>query len=550
MVVGLLGILKAGGAYVPLDPAYPSERLAFMLEDSAVPVLLTQQRLVDRLPQHEAQIVCLDTQWEAIAQYSSQNIAGGVNAENLAYVIYTSGSTGKPKGVIIQHRSLVNYTTAVCIEYEIEKCDRFLQFSSISFDVSAEEIYTSLIKGATLVLRTDSMLDSIGVFLQKCRDWEITVLALPTAYWHELTAFLNKETFALSPSLRLVIIGGEKALPERLKTWIEYVGQRVRLVNNYGPTEATVGATIYDCSALDSASTQVPIGRPIRNVQTYILDRYQQPVPIGVPGELHIGGDGLARGYLNRPDLTQEKFISNPFSNEPGLSLYKTGDQVRYLPDGNIEYLGRIDNQVKIRGFRIELGEIEAMLAQHPDVREAVVVVREDVPGHKSLVSYLVLHQNPAPTVNQLRDFLKQKLPNYMVPSTFVMLEALPLTPNGKVDHKSLPAPDLNSLLQKSDFVAPGTPTEELVASIWAKVLGVEQVGINDNFFELGGHSLLATQLLSQVSDTCGVELPLSKLFEAPTVASISNYIEAISWANQSLKTSNNTVNNREEVEF
>ena len=550
MIVGLLGILKAGGAYVPLDPAYPSERLAFMLEDSAVPVLLTQQRLVDRLPQHEAQIVCLDTQWEAIAQYSSQNIAGGVNAENLAYVIYTSGSTGKPKGVIIQHRSLVNYTTAVCIEYEIEKCDRFLQFSSISFDVSAEEIYTSLIKGATLVLRTDSMLDSIGVFLQKCRDWEITVLALPTAYWHELTAFLNKETFALSPSLRLVIIGGEKALPERLKTWIEYVGQRVRLVNNYGPTEATVGATIYDCSALDSASTQVPIGRPIRNVQTYILDRYQQPVPIGVPGELHIGGDGLARGYLNRPDLTQEKFISNPFSNEPGLSLYKTGDQVRYLPDGNIEYLGRIDNQVKIRGFRIELGEIEAMLAQHPDVREAVVVVREDVPGHKSLVSYLVLHQNPAPTVNQLRDFLKQKLPNYMVPSTFVMLEALPLTPNGKVDHKSLPAPDLNSLLQKSDFVAPGTPTEELVASIWAKVLGVEQVGINDNFFELGGHSLLATQLLSQVSDTCGVDLPLSKFFEAPTVASISNYIEAISWASQSLKTSNNTVNNREEVEF
>jgi amino acid adenylation domain-containing protein len=550
MVVGLLGILKAGGAYVPLDPAYPSERLAFMLEDSAVPVLLTQQRLVDKLPQHEAQVVCLDTQWEIIAQCSSENIACGVNAENLAYVIYTSGSTGKPKGVTIQHRSLVNYTTAVCIEYEIEKCDHILQFSSISFDVSAEEIYTSLTSGATLVLRTESMLDSIGVFLQKCIDWKITVLALPTAYWHELTAILSKETFALPPSLRLVIIGGEKALPERLKTWIEYVGQRVRLVNNYGPTEATVGATIYDCSALDSASTQVPIGRPIQNVQTYILDRYQQPVPIGVPGELHIGGDGLARGYLNRPDLTQEKFISNPFSNEPGLSLYKTGDQVRYLPDGNIEYLGRIDNQVKIRGFRIELGEIEAMLAQHPDVREAVVVVREDIPGHKSLVSYLVLHQNPAPTVNQLRHFLKQKLPNYMVPSTFVMLEALPLTPNGKVDHKSLPAPDLNSLLQKSDFVAPGTPTEELVASIWAKVLGVEQVGINDNFFELGGHSLLATQLLSQVSDTCGVELPLSKLFEAPTVASISNYIEAISWANQSLKTSNNTVNNREEVEF
>ena len=559
MVVGLLGILKAGGAYVPLDPAYPSERLAFMLEDSAVPVLLTQQRLVDGLPQHEAQVVCLDTQWEIIAQYSSENTACGVNASNLAYVVYTSGSTGKPKGVTIQHRSLVNYTTAVSIEYEIEKCDseallrsadRILQFSSISFDASAEEIYTCLIEGATLVLRTDSMLDSIGIFLQKCRDWEITVLALPTAYWHELTAILSKENFALPPSLRLVSIGGEKALPERWKTWIERVGQQVRLVNIYGPTEATVGTTICELSAANPALTEVPIGRPIRNVQTYILDQNQQSVPIGVPGELHIGGDGLARGYLNRPDLTQEKFISNPFSNEPGERLYKTGDKARYLPDGNIEYLGRIDNQVKIRGFRIELGEIEAMLAQHPDVREAVVVVREDIPGHKSLVSYLVPHQNPAPTVNQLRDFLKQKLPNYMVPSTFVMLEALPLTPNGKVDHKSLPAPDLNSLLQKSDFVAPGTPTEELVASIWAKVLGVEQVGINDNFFELGGHSLLATQLLSQVSDTCGVELPLSKLFEAPTVASISNYIEAISWASQSLKTSNNTVNNREEVEF
>jgi amino acid adenylation domain-containing protein len=249
MVVGILGILKAGGAYVPLDPVYPGERLAFMLEDSSVPVLLTQQRLVDRLPKHEAQVVCLDAQWEIIAQHSEENITCGVIAENLAYVIYTSGSTGKPKGVTIQHRSLVNYIHAVSIEYEIEKRDRVLQFSSISFDVSAEEIYTSLIKGATLVLRTDSMLDSIGVFLQKCRDWEITVLALPTAYWHELTAFLNKETFALSPSLRLVIIGGEKALPERLKTWIEYVGQRVRLVNNYGPTEATVGATIYDCSA-------------------------------------------------------------------------------------------------------------------------------------------------------------------------------------------------------------------------------------------------------------------------------------------------------------
>jgi amino acid adenylation domain-containing protein len=528
MIVGLLGILKAGGAYVPLDPAYPSERLAFMLEDSAVPVLLTQQRLVDRLPQHEAQIVCLDTQWEAIAQYSSQNIAGGVNAENLAYVIYTSGSTGKPKGVTIQHRSLVNYTTAVSIEYEIEKCDRFLQFSSISFDASAEEIYTCLIEGATLVLRTDSMLDSIGVFLQKCRDWEITVLALPTAYWHELTAILSQENFALPPSLRLVSIGGEKALPERWKTWIEYVGQRVRLVNIYGPTEATVGTTICELSAANPASTQVLIGRPIRNVQTYILDRYQQPVPIGVPGELHIGGAGLARGYLNRPDLTQEKFIPNFLANKLGEHLYKTGDKVRYLSDGNIEYLGRIDNQVKIRGFRIELGEIEAVLSQHPGVRETAVIVRENVAGNKQLVAYTVPFQEPAPTNSDLRHFLKEQLPEYMVPSAFVTLESLPLTPNGKIDRRALPAPLCCHKEQEDNFVAPTTPTEKILAAIWAEVLGLQQVSINDNFFELGGHSLLATSVISRIQEALSIELALRHLFESPTIASLSKVIETV----------------------
>ena len=535
MIVGLLGILKAGSAYVPFDPAYPGERLAFMLEDSAVPVLLTQQRLVDRLPKHEAQVVCLDTQWEAIAQHSEENTACGVNAENLAYVIYTSGSTGKPKGVTIQHRSLVNYTTAVSIEYEIEKCDHILQFSSISFDVSAEEIYTSLTSGATLVLRTESMLDSIGVFLQKCRNWEITVLALPTAYWHELTAILSQETFALPPSLRLIIIGGEKALPERWKTWHECVGQRVRLVNNYGPTEATVGATIYDCSAANPALTEVPIGRPIQNVQTYILDRNQQPVPIGVPGELHIGGDGLARGYLNHPDLTQAKFISNPLSNEPGLSLYKTGDKARYLPDGNIEYLGRIDNQVKIRGFRIELGEIETAISQHPSVKETVVIATENNTGNKQLVAYIVPQTEVAPSISDLRHFFKQKLPDYMIPAAFVMLDNLPLTQNGKVDRRALPSPELRPEL-KLTFVAPRTPIEEMLASTWACVLGIEQVGVHENFFELGGHSLLATQVISRVRDTMSVELPLRSLFEAPTVATLAEHVENSLHSGQSMQ--------------
>ncbi|PSB51011.1 non-ribosomal peptide synthetase [filamentous cyanobacterium Phorm 6] len=550
MIIGLLGILKAGGAYVPLDPNYPSERLAFMLEDSSVPVLLTQQKLVEKLPQHSACVVCLDSDWKKIAVDSKENPVSSVKPKNLAYVIYTSGSTGKPKGVLIQHESLVNYTTVATAEYRIQKCDRILQFSSISFDVSAEEIYTSLTSGATLVLRTDSMLDSIKEFLQKCKNWEITVMALPTAYWHELTAFLTQETLALPPSLRLIIIGGEKALPERLKTWLEYAGQRVRLVNNYGPTEATVGATIYDLSVADTTLKELPIGRPFGNVCTYILDQNGQPVPIGIPGELHIGGAGLARGYLNRPELTTERFIRNPFNDSPTERLYKTGDQVRYLPDGNIEYLGRIDDQVKVRGFRIELGEIEAALSQHPNLLSVAVVLREDIPSQKSLVAYAVPLQEPAPTFSELRHFLKEQLPDYMVPSAFVILECLPVTPNGKVDRKSLPAPDLNSLIQKADFVAPRTPTEKLLASIWAKVLGVEKVSINDNFFESGGHSLLATQLLSKVSHTFGLNLPLSKFFEAPTVADISSYIEAISWVSQNSETSNTTINNREEVEF
>ncbi|MEG3971751.1 amino acid adenylation domain-containing protein, partial [Microcoleus sp. T2B6] len=373
MIIGLLGILKAGGAYVPLDPNYPSERLAFMLEDSSVPVLLTQERLVEKLPQHSACVICLDSEWEKIAVNSKENPSIPLKPKNLAYVIYTSGSTGKPKGVLIHHESLVNYTTVASAEYRIQKCDRILQFSSISFDVSAEEIYTSLTSGATLVLRTDSMLDSIEGFLQKCKNWEITVMALPTAYWYELTAFLSQETLALPPSLRLVIIGGEKALPDRLKTWLECVGERVRLVNNYGPTEATVGATICDLSVADTKLKELPIGRPLGNVQTYILDGNRQPVPIGIPGELHIGGAGLARGYLNRPDLTDERFIPNPFTDLPTSRLYKTGDLARYLPDGNIEYLGRIDDQVKVRGFRIELGEIEAALSQHPNLLQVAV---------------------------------------------------------------------------------------------------------------------------------------------------------------------------------
>ncbi|MCT7975717.1 non-ribosomal peptide synthetase [Laspinema olomoucense] len=548
MVIGLLGVLKAGAAYVPLDPSYPSERLAFMLEDSSVTVLLTQQKLVEKLPPNSARVISLDSDWEEIASCSEENPSSGVKSNNLAYVIYTSGSTGKPKGVLIEHRALVNYTTVASAEYGIQERDRFLQFSSISFDVSAEEIYTSLTSGATLVLRTDSMLDSKG-FLQKCKDWQITVLALPTAYWHELTSFLSQEKVAIAPSLRLIIIGGEKALPERLKTWFECVGQQVRLVNNYGPTETTVGATICELSAADATLRELPIGRPIGNVQTYILDENRQPLPIGVPGELHIGGAGLARGYLNRPELTDERFIPNPFSDSPSDRLYKTGDLVRYLSDGNIEYVGRIDDQVKIRGFRVEIGEIEAALSQHPNLLSVAVALREDIPGQKSLVAYIVPVQESAPTVSELRGFLKQQLPDYMIPNAFVTLPALPITPNGKVDRRVLPAPDIKSLIKTLEFVAPQTPTEELVASIWEKVLGVEQASVTANFFELGGHSLLATQVISQLNSSLGLHLPLSKLFELPTVASLSSYIDATLWTSKNIENIN-TSNEREEFEL
>lgn len=536
MIVGLLGILKAGGAYVPIDPAYPTDRITYMLEDSQLPVLLTQQKLVASLPEHQARVVGLDADWEEISVMPELPPQSDVTPENLVYVIYTSGSTGKPKGVLIAHRGLCNLAQAQIKLFDVQPDSRVLQFASISFDASIWEILMAVCSGARLCLGTRESLQPGLPLLRLLQEQGITHLTLvPSA----LAALPSEEL----PALQNIIVAGEPCPPKLVAQW----AKRRHFFNAYGPTESTVCVTVAQCF---EGMEVVPIGRPIDNTQVYILDRHKQPVPIGVPGELYIASVGLARGYLNRPDLTAEKFIPNPFSDKPGLSLYKTGDKARYLPDGNIEFLGRIDNQVKVRGFRIELGEIEAALSQHPNLLQVAVTLREDIPSQKSLVAYIVPLQEPAPTFSELRHFLKEQLPDYMVPSAFVILECLPVTPNGKVDRKSLPAPDLNSLIQKADFVAPRTPTEELVASIWAKVLGVEQLGINDNFFELGGHSLLATQLLSQVSDTCGVELPLSQLFKDPTVASISNYIEAIYWASQSFKNSNNTVNNREEVEF
>ena len=520
MVVALLGILKSGGAYVPLDPTYPSERLAFMLADAQVSVLLTQQQLVEKLSAHRAPLVCLEAEWTGLAGESQDNPVSSVAAANLAYVIYTSGSTGKPKGVQITHRALVNFLHSMRQRPGLTSQDTLLAVTTISFDIAGLELYLPLTVGARVVMVRREVAADGRELSEKLSSSGATVMQATPATWR-----LVLEA-GWQGSRQVKILCGGEALPRELAN--QLLDRGASLWNLYGPTETTVWSAVY---AVESSGGTVFVGRPIANTQIYILDRYRQPVPVGVPGELYIGGDGVARGYVSRPELTEEKFIPNPFSDEQGVRLYKTGDLARYLPDGNIEFLGRVDHQVKIRGFRIELGEIEAVLSQHATVREAVVVAREDVPGEKRLVVYVVPSQEPAPTTSELRGFLQQKLPDYMVPSIFVMLEVLPLTPSGKVDRRALPVPAQSRLKLESSFVAPRTQVEELVAGIWAQVLKLEQVGIEDNFFELGGHSLLAMQVVSRIRGAFEVELPLRDLFERPTVAGLAERLETIRWA-------------------
>ena len=525
MMVSLLGILKAGGAYVPLDPTYPPERLSFMLEDARAPVLLAQRHFKMDEIRREVKVVHLDEEWERISQESEENPVSGVTEEHAAYIIYTSGSTGTPKGVVIEHRSLVNYAHVAGAAYALKTTDRVLQFATLNFDASAEEIYTCLTRGATLVLRTASMVDSIPLFLEKCREWEITVLDLPTAYWHELTRKIVADGLVLHPALRLVIIGGEAALPELVVVWQKHVGSTVQLVNTYGPTETTIVATMYwvaESTEAGVAVQPVPIGRPIPNAQVYLLDRFLNVVPIGVPAELYIGGAGLARGYLNRPELTAQKFIPHPFSSSPGARLYKTGDLARFLPTGDIEFLGRIDHQVKIRGYRVELGEVEAVLRKHPYLQEALVLAREDVTGSKSLVAYVVPRHDVVLTGSDLRHFMREQLPDYMVPSAFVLLEALPLTPGGKVDRRALPAPDNGRSDLAEGFAVPTSPVHQQLVQIWEELLGVRPIGIRDNFFELGGHSLLAVRLVDRIEQVWGKKVSAATLLAGPTIEQLS----------------------------
>ncbi len=523
LVITILAVLKAGGAYLPIDLSYPAQRLAFMLEDAQAPVLLTERKLIPSLPKHSARTICLEDVEESLATLPATNPETAVKPENLAYVIYTSGSTGKPKGCMIAHRNVVRLMRATEPWFQFNERDVWTLFHSSAFDFSVWEIWGALLYGGRLVVVPFLVTRSPEAFYELLAKEQVTVLnQTPSAFRQLIQA---EESVGQRPlPLRYVIFGGEALEMESLRPWFDRHGDKTpKLVNMYGITETTVHVT-YRALAKNDLSSGSMIGVPIPDLRIYVLDPKRQPAPIGVPGELYVGGAGLARGYLNRAELTAERFVPDHLTGEPGSRLYKTGDLVRFLRDGDIEYLGRIDQQVKIRGFRIELGEIESVLRQHPAVREVTVIAREDVPGTKQLVAYLVTSL-PAPGINALRDHLKVKLPDYMVPAAFVFLERLPLTNNGKIDRKALPVPEQQRPEVGSTYEAPRTPNEEKLAAIWAKALRIERVGIHDNFFELGGDSILSIQIISAARRE-GLKLTPKLLFAHQNIAELANVAE------------------------
>lgn len=524
-VTAILAVLDAGAAYAPIDSATPASRIAYFLDDTRARVLLTETRLLDRLPERTCRTVCLDD--EAVFTPSPTYARPPVAPGDLAYVIYTSGSTGRPKGVMITHAALLNFVRAAIAVYGFGRGDRILQFASIAFDASIEEIFGALACGATLVVRTPTMLDSVATMLAECRSLGVTVLDLPTAFWHLLVQTLAAGEARLPDDVRLVILGSERALPERLLDWDRTIGGRVRLMHGYGPTESTVVATVADLTTPPGGramTREVPIGRPVANVRLYILDRHGEPVPIGVHGEGWIGGDQLSTGYLNQPEATAAAFVPDPF--RPGQRVYRSGDRLSRLPDGQVMFHGRIDAQIKVRGHRVEPGEIESVLAQHPAV-EGCAVVGVDGPAGTQLVGGVTIAEGQRATAAELRAFLESSLPAYMVPA-IVLLDALPLTVTGKVDRGRL-----ESLAQSvshgapSEYRAPATGAERTAAAVWASVLGVAQVGLDDEFFALGGHSLLALQIVSRLAAHHGVDVPLRALFEHPKLEDFARVVAA-----------------------
>jgi amino acid adenylation domain-containing protein len=522
LMVGLLGVLKAGGVSLPLDPTYPKERLAFMLADAQVPVVLTHAQFAALFPDQGTRVVCLDANRELLARQCTENPLNRVSSADLAYVIYTSGSTGQPKGVAVPHRQVLNRLAWMWNIYPFERGEMACQKTAVTFVDSIWEWLGPLLRGVTTVIIPDEVLQDPARFVRALAEHQITRLwVVPSLLRIMLDRFPDLQQRL--PRLQFWVSSGEAVSRQLYRQFQSCMPESV-LYNLYGLSEAW-DVSWYRPDPQHDALPRVPIGRPIANMQAYILDAYLQPVPISVPGELYAGGLGLAQGYANRPELTAERFMPHPFSDEPSARLYKTGDLARYLPDGNLEYLGRIDDQVKLRGFRIELGEIEAVLGRHPAVHETAVIAREDVPGETRLVAYMAPAQQPAATVTELRRFLNKRLPAFMVPSSFVWLEALPLTPSGKIDRRALPSPDRARPVLEERFVAPQTAIEQHVAGIWSALLGLAHIGIHDNFFELGGHSLLATQLLSRIDDAMHVDVSLVRFFEMPTVAGLATSI-------------------------
>ena len=519
MVVALLGVWKSGGAYVPLDSSYPEDRLEFMVSDAAVQVLLTEESCRRLFNSMDEKTVCLDSDWPAIALEADGNLDCDAKPANLAYVMYTSGSTGKPKGAMILHRGLVNYLCWAIKEYGLQAHGSVPVHSSISFDLTVTSLYPALMSGGQVeLLAEDVGAQNLLAALRRTNDRDL--VKITPAHLEALGLQLSSEE--VKGMTRTFVIGGENLLAESLRLWREFAPD-TRLINEYGPTETVVGCCIYEVNAEDPLNGSVPIGRPIANTQLYILNESLEPVLPGVMGELYIAGAGVARGYLNRPELTRERFLPDPFSADSEARMYKSGDLARYREDGLIEYLGRADNQVKVRGYRIELGEIESVLASCPAVQSCVVLAREDMPGDKQLIGYLVPRSGASPTIEELQVFLRDRLPDYMVPAKFVYLDSFPLTHNGKVDRKALPVPSHEEKQPDLDEARPRNAVEEKLAGIWMELFKVKSIGIHDDFFDLGGHSLLGIKLMSRIREGFGVDLPVLTLFENPTIAGLAD---------------------------
>jgi amino acid adenylation domain-containing protein len=532
VAVAVLAILKAGGAYVPLDPSYPRERLAFMLRDANVSLLLTEDCLATALPQHDMRVVACDNEWPTIAQHEAENLHSTTSPHDLAYVIYTSGSIGEPKGVMIAHANLSHYVQAMNSRLRVSPADRYLHTASISFSSSVRQLLVPFAHGASVVMAsTAQRLDPLALFELIKRE-VVTIIDLVPSYWRTCIQVLRRLTSEtreslLENSLRLILSASEPLAHDIPRTWTTEFKHRAAFINMFGQTETTGIVALFPIINVGGGAKRgVPIGQAIPNTRIYLLDRQAQPVPIGMSGELCIGGDGLGYGYLNHPELTAEKFAPDPFSQRPGARLYHTGDMARFESDGTIEFLGRRDFQVKLRGFRVELGEIESALGSHEAVHEAAVVACDKTDGDKHLVAFVVPRQTPAPSESGLQSYLREKLPTYMSPAKIIVLNTFPLTPNGKLDRQALAEFAQTSETREQVYVAPRTPIEESLAEIWAQVLNVPRIGIHDNFFKLGGHSLLSTVLISRIREAFHVELPVLALFEVPTVAELAGTIE------------------------